>query len=347
MSSQITPIASSIVIKSLADLQTQLAAEIDAHISAYPVPGPKMAASPELIQAWRSFPRSCEWYTKHVSRLAAISASVNAEQAVAELVLQWLPPAFGSAQPGQAFLRSQFEFSKFSQRLRCLNVTLGMGGADRKELTAKQHEEARNIEADQIVVCVAVCDVLAGLLAPHAGGGGAPIEPDLGHIVVQLAFAQFNPQSDRATAAAQCLNAQLAVALHQRTVVSWAAVICHLARSRFDQIVNEFIGRVHPAKTADDVFHILVGTQRVTIPSLLAPACAPFFDQFRQIVSSDKKLYREPLMRLCVVYSIEQLVRQADCGAESADPLALDAIYAKLHAMCMWHTCCERSMAVV
>lgn len=252
------PIASSIVIKTLTDFQKLLADDIDKQVAANPVPGPKMKADEELVQSWRQFPRASDWYGKQVTRLANIASSVNAEQAVTELVLQWLPPAFGSAQPGQAFLRSQFGFDKFTKRLRCLTLTQMMGGSDRKEIAAKQAEEARNMETVQIVVCVAVCDLLAALLEPREGVP-APIDPDIGHICVQLAFAQFNPQSERANMARQLLHSDLAVALQQRTVVSWSWVIGHLARSRFDQIVNEFIGRIHPAKTADDVFHILVG----------------------------------------------------------------------------------------
>ena len=329
---QVTPIASSIVIKSLSDLQTQLATEIDKQVAEFPVPAPKTAASAELVESWRRFPRSCEWYGKLIKRLAAVSASVSAEQAVAELTLQWLPPAFGSAQPGSAFLNSQFDFAKFAKRLECLNLTLGLGGGDRKELNAKQAEEARNLHVVQIVVCAAICDVLEALLEPR-GGQVAPIDPDIGSACVQLAFDQFNPQSARATQAEKCLSPAVAAALQQRTVTSWAKVVCHLARSQFDKIKNELTGRVHAAKTADDVFHLLVGTQKVTIPSLAAPACAPFFDQFRQIVLSDRKLYREPLMRLCVVHSLERLATQADCGATELDPIKIDELYGKLHAM--------------
>lgn len=81
------------------------------------------------------------------------------------------------------------------------------------------------------------------------------------------------------------------------------------------------------------VFHILVGTQRVVMPSMMAPAAGPFFDQFRQIVTSDKKIYKDSMMRLCVVYSLELLTRQADCGDDDVDPDAAAALYDKLHAM--------------
>ena len=268
-----------------------------------------------------------------LTRLADISASVDAEQAVAELVLQWLPPSIGASQPGAAFSKSQFDFARFTQRLGCLHVAASAGGGNRKELIAKQEEEARNRELVQIVVCVAVCDVLAALLNPRPGRVGTPIDPDIGQICVQLAFGQFNPASDRAAGALHVLDKSLAAALHQRTVVAWSRVVSHLARSRFDQIVNEFIERIHPCKTADEVYHILVGVQRVTIPHLSAPACAPYFDQFRQIVLSDKRVYKEPNLRLCVIYSIELLVRQADCGSDTADPHTVDLLYGKLHAM--------------
>lgn len=207
-SSPITPIASSIVIKSVADLQTQIGDELDSFVKDHPVPGPKTAASPELVAAWRTFPRSRPWYSKHIKRLADISASVNAEQAVAELILQWLPPAFGSAQPGQAFMRSQFVFAKFTQRLGCLSVSTAASG-NQKELAAKQQEETRNMEVVQTVVCITVCDVLAALLEPRAGRG-SPIDPDLGHICVQLAFAQFNPQNDRTRMLEQTMHASRA-----------------------------------------------------------------------------------------------------------------------------------------
>ena len=55
---QSAPIASSIVIKSLADLQTQLAADIDEHIAAHPVLAPSKAKPDEAaLAAWRGFPR--------------------------------------------------------------------------------------------------------------------------------------------------------------------------------------------------------------------------------------------------------------------------------------------------
>ena len=132
-----------------------------------------------------------------------------------------------------------------------------------------------------------MCDVLAALLRPRPERTGTPIDPDVGHTCVQLAFGQFNPASERATLAAKVLHDALAAPLHQRTVVSWGGVVSHLARSRFDQLVNEFIERIHPCKTADEVYHILVGVQRVTIPHLSAPACAPYFDQFRQMAQNN------------------------------------------------------------
>ena len=42
---------------------------------------------------------------------------------------------------------------------------------------------------------------------------------------------------------------------------------------------------------------------------------------------------REANLRLCVLYSLELLVRQVDCGAPDADPHASEQVYAKLHAM--------------
>ena len=58
--SSITPIASSVVIKSLADMQSQLASAIDEQIRAYPPPGPKSTSPPEYVAAWCGFPRSCK-----------------------------------------------------------------------------------------------------------------------------------------------------------------------------------------------------------------------------------------------------------------------------------------------
>ena len=117
----------------------------------------------------------------------------------------------------------------------------------------------------QIVVCGAVCDVLEALLEPRPNGG-SPIDPDIGNICVRLAFDQFNPVSDRAMQLSQALHSTLAAAMQQRTVVSWSKVVCHLTRSRFDQIVNEFIARIHSAKTSDDVLHILVRNWRLGAP---------------------------------------------------------------------------------
>ena len=39
----------------------------------------------------------------------------------------------------------------------------------------------------------------------------------------------------------------------------------------------------------------------MTVPHISAPACAPFLDQFRQVVTSDKKFYKADPMRLCGV----------------------------------------------
>jgi hypothetical protein len=307
----VTPIASSVIIKSLTDMQSQLASAIDTHVAANPPPGPKAKdVSPELIEAWRQFPRSCDWYGKLLTRLADISASVDAEQAVAELVLQWLPPSIGASQPGSAFARSQFDFMRFTNRLKCLDVSSSFGGANRKEVKEKQDMEKRNMQMVEVVVCIAVCDILAALLNPRPGRMGTPVDPDIGHVCVQLAFGQFDPSSKRAAEAAAVVHSALAAPLHHRTVVSWAGVVAHLAFLRFDHIVTQFQERIHAAKTADEGFHILVGVQRVTIPHLSAPSTAPFFDQFRQIAISKKPLYKSDLMRLCVLYSIELLVRQ-------------------------------------
>ena len=197
----ITPIASSVLIKSLSDMQSQLAKAIDAQVEAYPAPGPKAKDVPaDVVKAWCGFPRSLDWYGKLLTRLADIAASVDGEQAMAELVLQWLPSSIGASQPGAAFQRSQFDFVKFSQRLHCVQVASAFGGSNRKEFAAKQDEQNRNEHLVQIVVCIAVCDVLAALLAPRPERMGTPIDPDIGHTCVQLAFGQFNPASEVRTA---------------------------------------------------------------------------------------------------------------------------------------------------
>ena len=281
----ITPIASSVVIKSLNDLQSQLATEIDAHVLAHPAPGPKSKeVSNELVQAWGRFPRSCEWYGRLITRLADRASSVDAEQAVAELVLQWLPPSIGASGPGSAFQRSQFDFSKFTKRLTCVQVASAFAGSNRKELQAKQDEQNRNTELVQIVVSITVCDVLAALLHPRPGRLGTPIDPDIGHICVQLAFGQFNPNSERAAMAATMLQATFAAPLHQRTVISWSHVISHLARSRFDQIVNEFIQRVHGVKSACLILESALDSPLHTpaCPQILPCSRAPSRSQTRR-----------------------------------------------------------------
>ena len=103
---------------------------------------------------------------------------------------------------------------------------------------------------------------------------------------------------------------------------------------------------------SEEVFHILVGVQRMTIPHITAPACVPFLDQFRQIVISDKKLYKDATTRLCVLYSMELLVRQADCGAADVDPHAADATTSISSYSCAWmetrrrmSTACRRQCA--
>ena len=174
-----------------------------------------------------------------------------------------------------------------------------------------------------------VCDVLVAILEPRDDRVGTPIDPDMSHTIVQLAFGQIAPNS----AVLQHIHTALGVQLHQHTVISWSRVISHLARSRFDQIVQEFTSRLGPVKNADDAFHILVGVQRVTIPSILAPACLPFLDQFRQVLLSDKKHYRDPLIRLCTLHSLELTLRQVDCGAADLAPEYAEQIYTKLYAM--------------
>ena len=327
----VTPIASSTLIRTLGDLQERLAWSIDANILSHPPPGPKDKVPAETIAGWRSFPRSCDWYDRLVARIADISATVGAEQAVAELVLLWLPPAIGAGQPGAAFNRSQFDFAHFTGKLRCLSGTSGMGGvSDRKELAARQQEEARNAEVVSMVMCVAVCDVLAALLTPRPERRGPPLDPEISYRLVQLAFGQFNPHSG---ILGQMIHPAVATTVHRRMVISWSQVVCHLARSRFDQIVTEFTERLHSTRTADDVFHILVGVQRITIPSLAAPAAGPFLDQYRQLLLSEKRMYKDGLMRLCVLRSLELLVRQCDCGADDVEPHAADLVYSKLQAM--------------
>lgn len=203
--------------------------------------GPKDKVPAETAAAWRQFPRSCDWYGKTLTRIADICASVGVEQAVVEILLQWLPPAMGAIQPGMANLTSsQFDFDKFTKRLKCVSGSLDMGGMDSKELAAKQKLEGRNLEAVGVVVCVAACDVFAALLHPRPERLGSPIDPDIGHIIVRLAFGQFNP--GLSSSLNQLVHGQVALVLHQRNVLSWSHVVCHLARARFDQVE---IGRAH------------------------------------------------------------------------------------------------------
>ena len=152
-----TPIGSSIIIKLLADLQDQLIEAIEATVGRVGVSSPKdKQASPEAIEAWRSFPRSMPTYEPQLARIATVAASVGCEQAVTELMLRWLPPEQGAGLGGVAFQRSQFEWAKFAQRVKCLNQGHMMVGADKKGQAAIQAEEQRNIELVKSVICVVV-----------------------------------------------------------------------------------------------------------------------------------------------------------------------------------------------
>ena len=57
-----------------------------------------------------------------------------------------------------------------------------LAAASERELEAMPAEEARHMEIVQLIVCMAVCDVLAALLTPRADRLGTPIDPDLGHV---------------------------------------------------------------------------------------------------------------------------------------------------------------------
>ena len=77
---------------------------------------------------------------------------------------------------------------------------------------------------------------------------------------------------------------------------------------------------------------ILVGTQRITIPSLLSPSVEPFIDQYRQIATSSKKEYSSAQVRLCLIYNIEMVVRQIDCGVAGTNA-NLMSLYDKINSI--------------
>ncbi|KAL1500108.1 hypothetical protein AB1Y20_012781 [Prymnesium parvum] len=321
----ITPVGSSIIIKLLADLQTQLVAAVDETVARVGVASPKTPPTPEAIEEWRNFPLSMAGYKAQLSRLAAVAASVGCEQAVTELMLRWLPPEMGAMLGGVAFQRSQFEYGKFVERLKCLK--LGQSGND-KQQKAMQAEEQRNTELVKSVTAVVVCDVLEAILAPRPNREFIMLDPDIGHVCVQLAFHNYQPVEKQQY---NHIHPALAAELHQVVVRRWGHVIAHLARSRFDQITNEFIGRMHAAKgSAEEVLKILVGTQRIAIPHLQAPSVVPFIDQYRQIALSSKKEYSQLQVRLCLIYNIEMVVRQIDCGVGEMELLNL---YEKIYAI--------------
>ena len=95
------------------------------------------------MDAWRNFPRSMPGYEALLARVATVAASVGCEQAVTELMLRWLPPEQGAGLGGVAFQRSQFEWAKFAQRLKCMNMGSLMVGVDKKDRAAMQAEVQR------------------------------------------------------------------------------------------------------------------------------------------------------------------------------------------------------------
>ena len=198
--SLVTPVSTSIVIKLLEELHANLASAIDKYAEWYPVPAPKQpTGAAELVAAWKAFPRCAPFYVPMLKRLAGVAASVNCEQAIAELVLQWLPPSAGAGMGGSAFMRSQFDFQNFQARINCVRPSFA--SSDRKEQAAKQAEESRNMEVVQMVVGMVVCDVLHALLTPRPGQTACPIDADTAHATVQLAFQRFNPQERQSAVA--------------------------------------------------------------------------------------------------------------------------------------------------
>ena len=323
--SLVTPVSTSIVIKLLEELHANLASAIDKYAEWYPVPAPKQpTGAAELVAAWKAFPRCAPFYVPMLKRLAGVAASVNCEQAIAELVLQWLPPSAGAGMGGSAFMRSQFDFQNFQARINCVRPSFA--SSDRKEQAAKQAEESRNMEVVQMVVGMVVCDVLHALLTPRPGQTACPIDTDTAHATVQLAFQRFNPQERQSAVA---IHPELHQALHQGMVRRWSEVLCHLSLSRFDQITGELVGRVHSVKGADDVINYLVGTQRLTILSLWGPSVGPFVDLFKQLACLHKPPFNSPLVRLCLLHNIELAVRQIDCSSPD-DSSATAPIFEKL-----------------
>ena len=323
--SLVTPVSTSIVIKLLEELHANLASAIDKYAEWYPVPAPKQpSGAAELVAAWKAFPRCAPFYVPMLKRLAGVAASVNCEQAIAELVLQWLPPSAGAGMGGSAFMRSQFDFQNFQARINCVRPSFA--SSDRKEQAAKQAEESRNMEVVQMVVGMVVCDVLHALLTPRPGQTACPIDADTAHATVQLAFQRFNPQERQSAVA---IHPELHQALHQGMVRRWSEVLCHLSLSRFDQITGELVGRVHSVKGADDVINYLVGTQRLTILSLWGPSVGPFVDLFKQLACLHKPPFNSPLVRLCLLHNIELAVRQIDCSSPD-DSSATAPIFEKL-----------------
>lgn len=81
------------------------------------------------------------------------------------------------------------------------------------------------------------------------------LSPVSSQVCVQLAFHNYQPIAKQQLS---CIHPDLAEALHQVVVRRWGHVVSHLARSRFDQITNEFIGRMHAAKgSAEEVSYHL------------------------------------------------------------------------------------------
>ncbi len=90
------PVTAGVVVTLFEKFQEELAGAIDAHVTLHGVPAPaKTPADPNVLSAWKSFPRSCGFYTQSLERIGKVGSAMRCQQSLVELVLQWRPPTTG------------------------------------------------------------------------------------------------------------------------------------------------------------------------------------------------------------------------------------------------------------
>ena len=140
-----------ILVSLLDSLLSQLAKDLDAHIFTHGVPEAKAVLDEQQLAAWRGFPRCCALYAAQLERLASVAASVQCEQLLCEIVLQWAPPGQAVGGGATPIARSQFDLVRFQERVRNL-----VGRQTEGQLLAGQGSDVCITELAQSIMAIAV-----------------------------------------------------------------------------------------------------------------------------------------------------------------------------------------------